>query len=117
MRLAPQRFEELAVTVAADLLDGLPPELRAEAATVTLAIAAEAPDPDLLACYEGVPLVERSADSVLWEPDRITLFQQPLQNMARTELELRLQLRRTLIHELAHFFGFSEDELEQRGWA
>ena len=124
MRVSRERFEELAFDIAGELLAKLPPDLRAEAETVILEIegrptSEQAPGEGrtLLGLYEGVPLVERHADSVLLQPDRITLFQQPLQALARTEVELRRQMRKTLIHELGHFFGFAEDELEKRGWA
>ena len=124
MRVSRERFEELAFEIADELLATLPPDLRAEAETVILEVQ-ERPDPErlpgegrtLLGLYEGVPLVERHADSVLLQPDRITLFQRPLQSLARTEVELRHQMRKTLIHELGHFFGFDEDELKKRGWA
>jgi predicted Zn-dependent protease with MMP-like domain len=124
MRVSRERFEELAFEIADELLATLPPDLRAEAETVILEVQ-ERPDPErlpgegrtLLGLYEGVPLVERHADGVLLQPDRITLFQGPLQSLARTEVELRHQMRRTLIHELGHFFGFDEDELKKRGWA
>ena len=119
MRLSGERFEELTFAIAKEILATLPPDLRAEAETVMLEIE-EAPAPEqgrnLLGLYEGVPLVERHADSTLLQPDRITLFQRPLEAMARTEAELRRQIRRTLIHELGHFFGFDEDELRRRGW-
>lgn len=119
MRLSLERFEELTFEIADEILAALPPDLRAEAETVMLEVE-ESPAPgqgrNLLGLYEGVPLVERHADAVLLEPDRITLFQQPHQAMARTEVELRRQIRRTLIHELGHFFGFDEGELKRRGW-
>ncbi len=124
MRVSRERFEELAFDIAEAILAGLPPDLRAEAETVILDIAdrpASKQSPGegwtLLGLYEGVPLVERHADSVLLQPDRITLFQGPLQSLARTEVELRHQIRKTLIHELGHFFGFDEEELKRRGWA
>jgi predicted Zn-dependent protease with MMP-like domain len=123
MRVAPERFEQLAFEEAEAVLAKLPPHLRAEAESVILQIEDEA-DPEmggerrmLLGLYEGVPLVERHADSVLLQPDRITLYRLALQSLARTEVELRRQIRRTLIHELAHFFGRDEDELWARGWA
>jgi predicted Zn-dependent protease with MMP-like domain len=124
MRISKERFEALAFEIAAKILEELPPDLRAEAESVILNVE-DRPDPErlpgegrtLLGLYEGVPLVERHADGLLLQPDRITLFQQPLQAMARTEVELRHHLRRTLIHELGHFFGFDEDELKRRGWA
>jgi predicted Zn-dependent protease with MMP-like domain len=123
MRVMPERFEQLVFEEAEALLARLPPDLRAEAETVILQVEDEADaEPGgerrmLLGLYEGVPLVERHADSVLLQPDRITLYRLALQSLARTEVELRRQVRRTLIHELAHFFGRDEDELRARGWA
>jgi predicted Zn-dependent protease with MMP-like domain len=73
------------------------------------------PGSSLYGLYEGVPLVERHVDGVLFQPDRITLFQGPLQAGSRTEAELKLQVTRTLIHELAHFFGRTDEELLARG--
>ncbi len=106
------------------MLAQLPPDLRAEAETVVLMVEDRsarderaAPGLMTLGLYEGVPLVERHADSTVLAPDRITLFRLPLQSLARTEVELRRQMRRTLIHELGHFFGFDEDELRARGWS
>ncbi len=118
MRISPERFEELVFAEAEAVVAQLPRDLRAEAETVILLteISAEG-DRLLLGLYEGVPLVERHVDSTLLQPDRITLYQEPMQSMARTETELRRQIRRTLIHELGHFFGFDEAELHRRGWA
>lgn len=123
MRLTRDRFEQLAFDIAAEILDELPPDLRAEAETVLLEIA-ETPTREqaprdglsLLGLYEGVPLIARHANFTLLHPDRITLFQNALQSLARTEVELRAQIRKTLIHELGHFFGFDEAELHERGW-
>ena len=106
------------------MLDQLSPALRAEAETVLLLVE-DQPGPEhdpgerrmLLGLYEGVPLIDRHADSLLIMPDRITLYRLALQSLARTEIELRQRVRRTLIHELAHFFGRDEDELADRGWA
>lgn len=125
VRISPERFEQLAFEEAEAVLARLPDDLRAEAETVILQTA-DQPEGEtaglarggmLLGLYEGVPLVERHADSVILQPDTITLFRLSLQSLARTEVELRRQMRRTLIHELAHFFGRDEDELRERGWA
>jgi predicted Zn-dependent protease with MMP-like domain len=123
MRISPERFEALAFEEAETVLAELPPVLRAEAETVLLVVEdraerdeAAAPGYMTLGLYQGVPLVQRHADSTLLQPDRITLFRLPLQSLARTEIELRRQMRKTLIHELGHFFGFDEDELKTRGW-
>src|SRR5688572_9483386 len=105
MRVSREHFEKLTFEIARAILAELPADLRVEAETVILDVLeeptpqqAEKWDRNILGLYEGVPLVERLADSVLLQPDRITLFQQPLQAMARTDVELRHQIRRTLIH-------------------
>ncbi|MBM4424495.1 MAG: hypothetical protein FJ030_14100 [Chloroflexi bacterium] len=56
-------------------------------------------------------------NSIILHPDRITLFRLPIASLCRTEIELKAQIRKTLIHELGHYFGFSEGDLEARGWA
>jgi predicted Zn-dependent protease with MMP-like domain len=124
MRISPERFEQLAFETADGVLAELPDDLRAEAETVLLEIADQATPAQaggrpgsVLGLYQGVPLVSRHADSVILYPDRITLFRLPLASLARTEVELRRQLRKTLVHELGHFFGFDEYELDERGWA
>lgn len=127
MRLSRERFETLVDRAAEAILSKLPPDLRDEAEQVYLEIAdwptpeqqrllADGEDGMLLGLYEGVPLVERRADSIPLQPDRITLFQRPIESVCRTEAELRWQIRKTLIHELGHYFGFDEDELHDRGW-
>jgi len=122
MRISPERFEELAFEIAEKILDDLPADLRAEAETVILEVADRPTREEtegegtLLGLYQGVPRVERHADSTLLQPDRITLFREPLQSLARTETQLRREIRFTLIHELGHFFGFNEAELEELGW-
>ncbi len=65
----------------------------------------------LLGLYEGVPLARRGQGYHLAPPDRITLFQHPLEMVSRDEADLIERMQRTIIHELAHHFGFSEDEL------
>ena len=126
MRISPQRFEKIVFAVADEILAGLSSELRADAEQVILNLE-EWPRAEQMAAlhldaggtlyglYEGVPLVERRADSVMLSPDRITLFQGPIQSSARTETELKAQVRRTLIHELAHYFGRTDEELMERG--
>ena len=122
MPVSRQQFEAWVYAIAEALLAELPPALRAEAATIVLEVAdrpTPAQDPDgegLLGLYEGVPLVERRPDDLRWEPDRITLFYAPQIAQAASAAEVRREIRVTLIHELGHFFGFDEAELEARGW-
>jgi predicted Zn-dependent protease with MMP-like domain len=66
----------------------------------------------LLGLYQGVPLTSRSGMPPLF-PDRITLFRGPILRACRTPEEAREQIRRTVIHEIAHFFGISDDRLRE----
>jgi predicted Zn-dependent protease with MMP-like domain len=71
----------------------------------------------LFGLYEGVPRTQRSSSYNLALPDRITLFQGPLEQEARGDRErLRRQVRRTVLHEIAHHFGFGEERLRELGY-
>lgn len=67
----------------------------------------------LLGLYEGVPLTRRTHGYHLAAPDRITLFRGPLLRHARDGADLRRLIRRTIIHEIAHHFGFGEQRLRE----
>ena len=71
---------------------------------------------DLLGLYEGVPLTERTASYGAVLPDRVTIFQGPLEAAVASEPELVEEIRKTVVHELAHFFGWSDEELERMGY-
>ncbi|AHY46276.1 hypothetical protein RradSPS_0993 [Rubrobacter radiotolerans] len=73
------------------------------------------PDGNLYGLYEGVPLTERGPGYYGVMPDRITIFRGPLVRDFPEE-ELEEQVRITVIHELAHHFGFDEDKIEELGW-
>jgi predicted Zn-dependent protease with MMP-like domain len=67
----------------------------------------------LLGLYEGIPLAERSQGYSMVLPDRITLFKKPIESIARGEREIIEEIRRTVIHEIGHHFGLSEEEISQ----
>ena len=76
--------------------------------------AAEIPPGNtLLGLYQGIPLTRRGLGYQLIPPDRISLFQGPLESIANNELALKQLIRRTVIHEIAHHFGFSEAQLRE----
>lgn len=64
----------------------------------------------LLGLYEGVPLSRRQGLTRVL-PDKITLFKRPLQNHANTEAELKEQIKHTLWHEIAHYYGLNHKEI------
>lgn len=74
------------------------------------------PDDQLFGLYEGIPLIERGilADPLM--PDRISIFRGPLAEACDSEEEIREEVRRTVIHEVAHHFGIDEDALADLGY-
>ena len=71
----------------------------------------------LFGLYEGVPLTQRNSSYNLALPDRITLFQGPLEAHAGADRErLRQQVRIVVLHEIAHHFGFGEERLRELGY-
>ena len=69
----------------------------------------------LLGVYRGVPLTRRSSGYNLATPDVVVIFQQPHQRMARDAQHLRALVEHTVQHEVAHYFGISDDRLRELG--
>lgn len=70
----------------------------------------------LLGLYEGVPLTERTHSYGLVPPDKITIFRGPILRVCPPdEAAIRTQIRRTVLHEIAHHFGISDDRLHELG--
>src|SRR5688500_4177083 len=72
----------------------------------------EPPD-SLYGLYQGTPLPERTWGYGNTLPDRITLFQRPIEEDCEDEDEMRAVIGETLIHEVGHYFGLSEEEIEE----
>jgi predicted Zn-dependent protease with MMP-like domain len=98
-------------------LDSLPPELARALDNVAVVVEAEHPDdPDLFGLYEGVPLPERSSADSGRLPDRIAIYRVPLEETFSDPAELEREIRITVLHELAHYFGFDEERLADLGY-
>jgi predicted Zn-dependent protease with MMP-like domain len=117
------RFEEL----VAEALDGIPAEFAHYLHNVAVVVEDE-PAPALLrslgldparstlfGLYQGVPLAARPHDFT-GLPDRITIFAGPLLRHCSTPAQLRRQVRATVIHEIAHFFGLDERRIRRLGY-
>ncbi|CAG7572898.1 putative Zn-dependent protease with MMP-like domain [Barrientosiimonas humi] len=104
---------------AGQALDLIPPELLARLQNIAILVEDDPPvdQPNLLGLYVGVPLPERT-DSWAYGslPDRITLFQRPLERISATREELREQIAVTVVHEIGHYFGIDDDRLHELGW-
>jgi predicted Zn-dependent protease with MMP-like domain len=74
------------------------------------------PTGELLGLYEGVSLLERSADYWGAMPDQITIFRRPHLALGLSRPELEEEIRRTVLHELAHHLGIADDRLLEIGW-
>jgi len=69
----------------------------------------------LYGLYEGVPLSERFGSPGFELPDKITLFREPLERDFPVDAELVAEVRKTVLHEIAHFFGWSDESLVEMG--
>jgi predicted Zn-dependent protease with MMP-like domain len=97
-------------------LDELPPHIASALENVAVVVEDENPeDPDLLGLYHGVPLPERGDMSGLL-PDKISIYRIPLEESFPDPAELREEIRITVLHELAHYFGLDEDRLAELGY-
>jgi predicted Zn-dependent protease with MMP-like domain len=89
-------------------LDALPPDLAAGLENVAVLVEDENPeDPDLFGLFEEAPYL----------PAKVTIYRLPLEDaFGEDHEELRRQIRITVLHELAHYFGIDEERLEQLGY-
>jgi predicted Zn-dependent protease with MMP-like domain len=113
--MTDEEFEE----AVGEALDLIPDELARLMSNVAVLVDDEPPadEPDLLGLYEGVPLTERDG---WWDagslPDRISIFKGPLTRLCDTREDLRDEIAVTVVHEVAHHFGISDERLHELGW-
>ena len=74
------------------------------------------PDETLFGIYQGVPLNERSISDPPLYPDAIHIFKEPLETLCTTHEELEKEIEITVVHEIAHFLGMSEERLAELGY-
>ncbi len=110
--IQPSRFEEL----VSSALDALPPDLGQQIANVAVTVQHTPGPPGLLGLYEGIPLTSRTSSYAGVLPDKITIYRLAICATCRTEEEVAGQVRRTVIHEVGHYFGIDDDRLAELGW-
>jgi predicted Zn-dependent protease with MMP-like domain len=117
-----ERFEEL----VARAIEELPDELRERLENVDVVVADEPsraqrraerlrPRDTLFGLYEGVPLTGRTQGYDLVMPDKITIFQRPIEESCRSDSQVVALVKRVVRHEIAHHFGISDDRLRDIG--
>ena len=96
-----------------DALASLPRELRDAISNVEIVVEAEPPPGQpLLGLYQGIPLTQRGSGYSGALPDKITIYQGPLERLYGADRDgLRRQIRRVVLHEVAHHFGISDERL------
>jgi predicted Zn-dependent protease with MMP-like domain len=115
-----REFEQL----VAEAVTLIPARFRREMKNLSLVVEEE-PSAELLAemeieppdslygLYQGTPLTERTWGFGNALPDRITIYQRPIEEDCDDEDDMRAVIGETLIHEVGHYFGLSEDEIEE----
>lgn len=122
-------IEEFEILVG-EALDGMPEEFLRHMDNVEI-IVEEWPSRDdllevgfeptdrraLLGLYHGIPTTERGNHYYMVLPDRISIYKGPIENFVGPDPEaIKEQVRRTVIHEIAHYYGIDDDRLEELGW-
>ena len=115
-------------TLVAEALDEIPEPFRSHLDAIEVVVEDE-PSGDVLSemglhprrdtlfgLYEGMPLAERSFGVAPTLPDRITIFYRPLVRAFRTPGAIRREIRKTVVHEIGHFFGLEDDDIEAEGY-
>lgn len=111
-----ETLDEFEAAVAA-ALDGLPPDIAAMVSNVAVTIEAEPPPGlPLLGLYQGIPQTSRTNSYSGALPDKITIYRRPLERLYGAEPgRLAAEVRRVVLHELAHHFGISDARLIEIG--
>lgn len=111
LREIPQRFRDAMKNVAVIVEDEPPPELLEEMDME--------PDDTLFGLYQGIPLTQRDSHYGNTLPDRISIYQWPIEDASEDEEDIRACVAETVIHEFGHYFGMTEEEIahiEERYW-
>ncbi len=115
-----ERFRRL----VSEAIDTIPLRFRREIQNIAIVVE-DRPSPELLeemeieppdtlfGLYQGTPLTDRRWDHGNVLPDRIAIYQEPIEDVSETEDDVVTEIGETLIHEVGHYFGLSEEELEE----
>ena len=117
------RFEEL----VAEAIESLPEDFKEKMNNVAIVVE-DLPSPHearrygrggrtLLGLYQGQPLTSRDSRYGMSFPDKITIYQMNIEAICRGDAQIRDEVRRTVLHEIAHHFGIDEDRLDELGWS
>ena len=110
------------INVAEETLDSLPEEFRSRIQNVAILVEDFPPNQSrrrsgeqrrlLLGVFHGVPATKKSVFDLSVGPAHVVLYQKNIEAICASEAEVRHQIRQTLIHELGHYFGMTEEQLK-----
>lgn len=122
MRISDEEFD----AAVAEALDGVPERFKAVLDNIAITVADEPtpreratmddPHGELLGLYQGVPLTRRTTGYSGVMPDIITIFKGPHERVCGSRDRLVEQIRRTVLHEIGHYFGFDDEYLHAHGY-
>jgi predicted Zn-dependent protease with MMP-like domain len=112
IHIPDEQFDEMVERA----VDGLPAEFEKAVANVGVIVEHNPGPPGLLGLYQGIPLTQRGTNYAGVLPDRITIYAVAICAICHTEAEVAEQVRRTVIHEIGHYFGLSDERLRELGW-
>lgn len=109
-----------------EAIDSIPPGLRTRVHNVDIVIerrptardrkvAGVPPGDLLLGLYHGIPLTQRGEYYNLVAPDKISIYQEHVEAVCETDDDIREQVRKTVLHEIGHYFGIDDDRLDELG--
>jgi predicted Zn-dependent protease with MMP-like domain len=113
--------------LVAQAVESLPPKFLSRLENVDVVVEEEPTEEDLdlagiepggtlLGLYHGVPQSQRGPWYGNLLPDRIVIYQRPIEAVARNRREIRKEIRITIMHEIGHYFGLAEDDLAEAGY-
>jgi predicted Zn-dependent protease with MMP-like domain len=104
LRDIPRRFRDAMANVAVIVEDEPPPHVLEDMDVES--------DEELFGLYEGTPLPERGSSYGNTLPDRISIYQIPIEQACESDEDVKVCVAETVIHEFGHYFGMSEEEIE-----
>ena len=108
----PARFRKRMQNVSV-LVEDLPPEQLAQGGSSDAGVLdSDEAEVLVLGVFEGVPTTRKSTFDLPGGPDRIVLYQKNIEAVCSNDVEIRREIRLTVVHELGHYFGMSEAQLE-----
>ncbi|MFN7923861.1 MAG: metallopeptidase family protein [Bryobacteraceae bacterium] len=107
--MSPAEFD----SVVEDAIRAIALRFRRRIDNVTFVVEQEPPRPGLLGLYQGTPLPNRSHADSFRMPDRITIYQGPHERMALNRVHLEEIVHETVWHEVAHYFGMNEHQVQR----